>query len=154
MRVNVFFLSFPTALRCPLLKAPENGQINCSNSEPVYNSQCYFTCNQGYSLDGHELLTCDTYGNWTGKNPTCQGKRNKQTQKKDHILEEIKTQYTFEFERSNDSQFDNVSTAPAPVTAIASAVTAGGALSLSGVPLAIWLLKRMKQKANKFELSR
>ncbi|TMS20753.1 E-selectin [Larimichthys crocea] len=104
-----------TALRCPLQKAPENGQINCSNSEPVYNSQCYFTCNQGYSLDGHELLTCDTYGNWTGKNPTCQ--------------------------------------APAPVTAIASAVTAGGALSLSGVPLAIWLLKRMKQKANKFELS-
>ncbi|KAG8003638.1 E-selectin [Nibea albiflora] len=104
-----------TALRCPLLEVPENGQMNCSNSEPVYNTQCYFTCNQGYSLDGHELLTCDTYGNWTGENPTCQ--------------------------------------APAPVTAIASGVTAGGVLSLSGVSLAVWLLKRLKQKASKFELS-
>ncbi|XP_019937043.1 E-selectin [Paralichthys olivaceus] len=61
-----------TALRCPLLEAPENGDINCSNSEPVFNSQCSFTCIPEYSLDGHELLTCDHHGNWTGERPTCQ----------------------------------------------------------------------------------
>uniref|UniRef100_A0A8C2ZN65 Selectin E n=1 Tax=Cyclopterus lumpus TaxID=8103 RepID=A0A8C2ZN65_CYCLU len=105
------------AVRCPLLEAPENGHINCSNSEPVLNSQCSFTCNQDYSLDGHELLTCDRHGNWTsGQKPTCQAP-------------------------------------PSPVIAIASGVATGGAL-LSGLSLAVWILKRLKQRATKFELNR
>ncbi|XP_034387647.1 E-selectin-like [Cyclopterus lumpus] len=104
------------AVRCPLLEAPENGHINCSNSEPVLNSQCSFTCNQDYSLDGHELLTCDRHGNWTsGQKPTCQAP-------------------------------------PSPVIAIASGVATGGAL-LSGLSLAVWILKRLKQRATKFELN-
>ncbi|XP_068447668.1 E-selectin [Clinocottus analis] len=103
-------------VRCPLLEAPENGHINCSNSEPVFNAQCSFTCNQDYSLDGHELLTCDRHGNWTtGQIPTCQAP-------------------------------------PSPVTAIASSVATGGAL-LSGLSVAVWIVKRLKQKASKFELS-
>ncbi|XP_039462378.1 sushi, von Willebrand factor type A, EGF and pentraxin domain-containing protein 1-like isoform X4 [Oreochromis aureus] len=61
-----------TVVRCPLLEAPENGHINCSSTESVYNSQCSFTCDQGYSLEGPELLTCDHHGNWTGEKPTCQ----------------------------------------------------------------------------------
>ncbi|XP_047198729.1 E-selectin isoform X2 [Hippoglossus stenolepis] len=66
-----------TALRCPLLEAPENGDINCSNSELVFNSQCSFTCTPEYSLDGHELLNCDRHGNWTGERPTCQASPSK-----------------------------------------------------------------------------
>uniref|UniRef100_A0A8C2ZQB8 Selectin E n=1 Tax=Cyclopterus lumpus TaxID=8103 RepID=A0A8C2ZQB8_CYCLU len=90
--------------------------INLS-SEPVLNSQCSFTCNQDYSLDGHELLTCDRHGNWTsGQKPTCQAP-------------------------------------PSPVIAIASGVATGGAL-LSGLSLAVWILKRLKQRATKFELNR
>ncbi|XP_075943919.1 E-selectin-like [Anarhichas minor] len=105
-----------TAVRCPSLEAPENGHINCSNSEPVFNSQCSFTCNQDYLLDGHELLTCDRHGNWTtGQEPTCQAP-------------------------------------PSPVTAIASGLATGGAL-LSGLSLAMWILKRLKQRATKFELN-
>uniref|UniRef100_G3PCW6 E-selectin n=1 Tax=Gasterosteus aculeatus aculeatus TaxID=481459 RepID=G3PCW6_GASAC len=104
------------AVRCPSLEAPENGHINCSNSEPVFNSQCTFSCNQDYSLDGHELLTCDRHGEWTtGQKPTCQAP-------------------------------------PSAVTAVASGVAAGGAM-LSGLSLALWIMKRLKQKANKFELS-
>ncbi|XP_070764545.1 E-selectin-like [Enoplosus armatus] len=61
-----------TAMRCPLLEAPENGHLNCLDSEPVYNSQCSFTCNQDYSLGGHDLLTCGPHGNWTGEKPICQ----------------------------------------------------------------------------------
>ncbi|XP_034439575.1 uncharacterized protein LOC117760561 [Hippoglossus hippoglossus] len=62
---------------CPLLEAPENGDINCSNSELVFNSQCSFTCTPEYSLDGHELLNCDRHGNWTGERPTCQASPSK-----------------------------------------------------------------------------
>ncbi|XP_070817090.1 E-selectin-like [Chaetodon trifascialis] len=103
------------AVRCSLLEAPENGYINCSNSEQVYNSQCSFTCKQDFSLTGHELLTCDHHGNWTGERPTCQAP-------------------------------------PSPVTAIASSVAAGGTL-LSGLSLAVWIMKRLRQKATKFELN-
>lgn len=63
----------PAALKCLMLEAPENGQINCSSSEPAYNSECFFSCDKDYELHGHELLTCDRHGNWTEEKPTCQG---------------------------------------------------------------------------------
>ncbi|XP_069551167.1 E-selectin-like [Brachyistius frenatus] len=103
-----------TAVRCLLLEAPENGHINCTNST-VYNSQCAFTCDQDYILDGHDLLTCDRHGNWTGDKPTCQ--------------------------------------APSPVTTLAAGVAAGGTLLSSALCLTLWVLKRLKQKAAKFELN-
>uniref|UniRef100_A0AAQ5ZMX2 Selectin E n=1 Tax=Amphiprion ocellaris TaxID=80972 RepID=A0AAQ5ZMX2_AMPOC len=105
-----------TAVRCSLLEAPENGHINCSTSEPVFNSQCSFTCNQDFTLDGHELLTCDRHGNWTGANPTCQ--------------------------------------APSSKVAAITGVAAGGTALLSGLSLTMWILKRLKRKATKFELNR
>ncbi|KAK5870183.1 hypothetical protein PBY51_024838 [Eleginops maclovinus] len=105
-----------TAVRCPLLESPENGHVNCSNIDPMFNSQCSFTCNQDYSLDGHDLLTCDRNGNWTGDKPTC---------------------------KALESQ----------LAAIASGTATGAALAFSGLSLAIWIMKRLKQNANKFELS-
>ncbi|XP_030583090.1 uncharacterized protein LOC115778870 [Archocentrus centrarchus] len=101
-------------VRCPLLEAPENSHINCSSSESVYNSQCSFTCDQGYTLKGHNLLTCDHHGNWTGDKPTCQA---------------------------------------SPVTAVAAGVATGGTALLSGVSLAMWILKKLKKSATKFELN-
>ncbi|XP_008334630.1 E-selectin isoform X2 [Cynoglossus semilaevis] len=61
-----------TAVSCPLLKAPENGFVNCSDSELVYSSECSFTCGQDYTLVGHKLLTCSHHGNWTEERPICQ----------------------------------------------------------------------------------
>uniref|UniRef100_A0A3B5LQN1 Selectin P n=1 Tax=Xiphophorus couchianus TaxID=32473 RepID=A0A3B5LQN1_9TELE len=92
----------------------ENGHINCSDSQPVFNSQCSFTCDQDYTLDGHEILTCDRRGSWTGKNPTCQ----------------------------------------APATVITTGVAAGATALATGVSLIMWILKKMKQRASKFELNR
>lgn len=66
--------SCPTALICPVLKAPEHGQMNCSSSEPTYNSECIFSCDPEYVLHGHDLLVCNRHGNWTGEKPICQGK--------------------------------------------------------------------------------
>uniref|UniRef100_A0A3P8R4Z3 E-selectin n=1 Tax=Astatotilapia calliptera TaxID=8154 RepID=A0A3P8R4Z3_ASTCA len=105
-----------TAVTCLLLEAPENGHISCSSTESVYNSQCSFTCDQGYSLEGPELLTCGHHGNWTAEKPTCQ--------------------------------------APAPVAAVTVGVATGGTALLSGVFMALWLLKKMKKKADAYEVSR
>ncbi|XP_017262609.1 E-selectin-like [Kryptolebias marmoratus] len=104
------------AVRCPLLMAPEHGHINCSNHEPVFNSQCFFTCDQDYSLKGHKMLICGHHGNWTGKNPTCQA------------------------------------LSPS-TTVIATSVAAAGTALASGLSLAMWILKRLRQKASKFELN-
>ncbi|KAM9761548.1 sushi, von Willebrand factor type A, EGF and pentraxin domain-containing protein 1-like [Menidia menidia] len=59
-------------VRCKPLKDLENGNVTCSNSETIFNTQCYFTCNQDYLLDGHKLVNCDHTGSWSGKKPTCQ----------------------------------------------------------------------------------
>ncbi|KAF7203063.1 E-selectin [Nothobranchius furzeri] len=104
------------AVSCLLLEAPEHGHVNCSNDEPLFNSQCFFTCDQDYSLEGHELLICNRHGNWTGKKPTCQ--------------------------------------APSSRAAVVStSVAAGGAALASGLSLAVWILRRLRQKASKFELN-
>ncbi|KAK7888934.1 hypothetical protein WMY93_024494 [Mugilogobius chulae] len=93
------------AVACPLLEAPQNGHMNCSLKEFIYNSECAISCDQDYTLYGHATLTCGHYGNWTGEMPTCNG------------------------------------------------VTAGGAVTLSGLSLAMWILKKLKNRASKFDLS-
>ncbi|XP_072295250.1 E-selectin-like [Eucyclogobius newberryi] len=104
------------AVVCPILAAPQNGHINCSVNDSVYNSQCAFSCDQDYTLHGHHILTCGHYGNWTGDTPTCKS-------------------------------------APSQAALIASRVAAGGAVSLSGLSLALWILKKLKNRASKFDLS-
>uniref|UniRef100_A0A3Q4G2G6 Selectin E n=1 Tax=Neolamprologus brichardi TaxID=32507 RepID=A0A3Q4G2G6_NEOBR len=121
-----------TAVRCPLLEPPKNSHINCSSSESVYNSQCSFTCDQGYSLEGPELLTCGHHGNWTAEKPTCQ------------VSVQSLTLFTLH----------RVSTAPAPITAVTAGVATGGTALLSGVSMAMWVLKKLKKNVAKFDLSR
>ncbi|XP_076009299.1 E-selectin [Genypterus blacodes] len=60
-----------TAVTCPLLDAPVNGQINCTDTELIYNSQCSFTCSLDHVLHGQEVVTCGGHGNWTAEQPTC-----------------------------------------------------------------------------------
>lgn len=106
-----------TVVTCPLLEAPVNGGINCSDAELKYNSECSFTCNEGHSLHGHEVVSCNRHGNWTQETPICQA-------------------------------------SPAFwQTPTAKGLAAGGAVSVSGLSLALWLLKRLKLKGNKFELN-
>ncbi|KAF7657857.1 hypothetical protein LDENG_00020990 [Lucifuga dentata] len=105
-----------TAVRCPILEAPVNGHINCSDPEFIYNSQCFFTCNHDHLLHGHEVVTCDHHGNWTGEQPICRAALA-------HLIE--------------------------PTTI---GLATGGAVSLSGLALAYWVLKRMRLRGNKFEL--
>lgn len=106
-----------TVVKCPLLQAPANGALNCSDDQLIFSSQCFVTCTQDHTLHGHDFVTCDRYGNWSGELPICQA-------------------------------------SPEPLLSPAAIGLAGaGAASLSGLSLAVWLLKRLKQKANKFDLS-
>ncbi|XP_062308853.1 E-selectin-like [Osmerus eperlanus] len=111
-----------TAVRCPLLQAPANGAVSCSNrdlNETVFGSECSFTCEEGHALHGHAHITCNLHGNWTREAPRCEAAP---------FLEALLTPTNM-------------------------GLAAGGAVSLSGLSLAIWLLKRLRQKGNKFELN-
>ncbi|XP_061593101.1 E-selectin-like isoform X1 [Cololabis saira] len=103
------------AVRCLVLEDPESGSVNCSNAEPLFNTQCTFTCGEDSILKGDKIRTCDHHGNWTGDQPTCEA------------------------------------VSPS-ATVVASSVAAGGAAVTSGLALALWLLKRLRKKASKFEL--
>lgn len=91
----------PTAVRCPPLEAPENGRMNCSDDEPVYNTQCSFTCNQDHTLDGHEQLTCDRHGIWNGETPMCQGKATQKEQIRNKLKRKTTVKYKFLYHKIN-----------------------------------------------------
>ncbi|CAJ1060429.1 P-selectin [Xyrichtys novacula] len=51
--------------------------MNCSHPLDNYSfgSQCYFTCKEGYSLNGTEELFCSASGFWNDSPPRCMAKR-------------------------------------------------------------------------------
>jgi len=51
---------------------PENGEKNSSSYQ--YGSAISFSCNVGYTLQGSQVRTCQTNGEWTGTQPTCSSK--------------------------------------------------------------------------------
>ena len=51
---------------------PDNGEKNSSSYQ--YGNTISFTCNVGYTLQGSQVRTCQTNGEWTGTQPTCDSK--------------------------------------------------------------------------------
>ncbi|XP_070241422.1 P-selectin [Bos mutus] len=62
------------AVTCAALPNPQNGEKTCV--QPLggssYESTCWFTCHEGFSLSGPERLDCTPSGHWTGSPPTCE----------------------------------------------------------------------------------
>ncbi|CAL8253565.1 unnamed protein product [Merluccius merluccius] len=105
-----------TAMGCPVLNAPVDGALNCTDSDQTHASQCSFACNQGFTLRGHRVITCGLHGNWTAETPVCQ--------------------------------------AVPPSSHTEVVLAAGGAVSLSALSLAVWLMKRLRKlTARKFSLT-
>lgn len=50
--------------------------MNCSHPLGTYSfgTQCLFTCDEGFSLNGTEVLVCSSTGFWSDSLPTCTGK--------------------------------------------------------------------------------
>lgn len=62
------------AVTCTALPNLQNGEKTCV--QPLggssYESTCWFTCHEGFSLSGPERLDCTPSGQWTGSPPTCE----------------------------------------------------------------------------------
>ena len=70
--------SYTTAITCPALSTPVNGNApNCTDSNN-FNSTCTFTCSDGFGIVGSSTLTCggdgsSTTGTYNTNSPTCEG---------------------------------------------------------------------------------
>ncbi|XP_076328551.1 P-selectin-like isoform X3 [Tachypleus tridentatus] len=57
---------------CPVITAPENGEIAGICSAAVTGDRCTFSCVGDYQLVGVADLTCLDTGSWSGESPTCE----------------------------------------------------------------------------------
>uniref|UniRef100_A0A8C0FKA7 Selectin P n=1 Tax=Bubo bubo TaxID=30461 RepID=A0A8C0FKA7_BUBBB len=64
------------AISCPVLSAPDRGELNCSHFHGDFNfrSTCAFSCQTGFALTGPETRECTAAGTWTGDTPRCEGR--------------------------------------------------------------------------------
>ncbi|NXK98547.1 LYAM3 protein, partial [Formicarius rufipectus] len=63
-----------TAIACPVLSAPDQGELNCSHlhGDFAFGSTCTFSCHMGFALTGSESRKCTAMGTWTGDAPRCE----------------------------------------------------------------------------------
>ncbi|XP_071897968.1 E-selectin isoform X2 [Anas platyrhynchos] len=61
------------AVTCP---APSiaNGSVACSDpsANVTWGNNCTFTCEEGFVLEGPDTLQCESSGNWTKEQPSCE----------------------------------------------------------------------------------
>uniref|UniRef100_A0A8C0FRJ0 p-selectin n=1 Tax=Bubo bubo TaxID=30461 RepID=A0A8C0FRJ0_BUBBB len=62
------------AISCPVLSAPDRGELNCSHlhGDFAFGSTCAFSCQTGFALTGPETRECTAAGTWTGDSPRCE----------------------------------------------------------------------------------
>ncbi|NWW62379.1 LYAM3 protein, partial [Ifrita kowaldi] len=63
-----------TAITCPVLSAPDQGEFNCSHlhGDFAFGSTCAFSCQMGFALMGPGSRECTATGTWTGDAPHCE----------------------------------------------------------------------------------
>ncbi|NXO33995.1 LYAM3 protein, partial [Locustella ochotensis] len=62
------------AITCPVLRAPDRGELNCSHlhGDFTFGSTCAFSCQTGFALMGSDSRKCTAMGSWTGDTPRCE----------------------------------------------------------------------------------
>ncbi|XP_061441450.1 E-selectin [Rhineura floridana] len=62
------------AVKCEVVGQPERGFMNCSHldTDPIYNSVCEFSCEEGYTLRGSSKIQCSSKGHWSEPVPICE----------------------------------------------------------------------------------
>uniref|UniRef100_A0A8C2UIF8 Sushi domain-containing protein n=1 Tax=Coturnix japonica TaxID=93934 RepID=A0A8C2UIF8_COTJA len=65
-----------SAITCPVLSAPEHGELNCSHPHGnfTFGSTCGFSCQPGFELMGSHSRDCMATGTWAGDASQCQGR--------------------------------------------------------------------------------
>ncbi|XP_055964540.1 P-selectin isoform X1 [Sorex fumeus] len=63
------------AITCPELYAPMEGSLRCAGppGQAVVGTTCYFSCHEGFQLEGFDHVDCTAAGSWTAPPPTCTG---------------------------------------------------------------------------------
>ncbi|XP_074164413.1 E-selectin isoform X2 [Sminthopsis crassicaudata] len=63
------------AMKCDAMSQPQNGFMKCAHSptgDYTYQSICSFSCEEGFALQGSPQLECTAQGQWTQQMPTCE----------------------------------------------------------------------------------
>ncbi|XP_067369246.1 LOW QUALITY PROTEIN: L-selectin-like [Channa argus] len=169
-------------VQCPELSHPEGGSMICSDplGPTSYQSTCVFTCDEGYVLSGSlsSTVQCEASGNWNTSQPSCVAVQCPVLQELENGFvscgEVANTRFTY----GNTCNFSCAPSyrlvGPTEATCTSAAewsqkmphceaslpqtknIVTGvvaGSVFLSSLSLAMWLLKRLKQKASKFELN-
>ena len=66
----LYYTSFLLVLECIDLNDPPNGEVTLP-MERIVGSEATYTCNEGFSLSGNSVRSCQTDGQWSGGVPTC-----------------------------------------------------------------------------------
>ena len=62
----------PVVNFCPPLQSPANGLVVQLGSDT--GSVARYSCDEGYTLDGNAVRVCQSSGEWSGTDPTCESK--------------------------------------------------------------------------------
>ncbi|XP_051952129.1 E-selectin-like isoform X4 [Xyrauchen texanus] len=99
------------------ITTPDHGSVHCShpNGNFSYDSQCKYSCEEGYNVTGSSTTTCTSTIEWSSRPPTCE---------------------------------------PHP-EALVTEVTLGVAAAVGSSSLfsVLWILKKLRRNANKFDLN-
>ncbi|XP_016351845.1 L-selectin-like isoform X2 [Sinocyclocheilus anshuiensis] len=165
-------------IHCPALDSPVNGELSCTSSFN-YGSKCSFSCVEGFRLQGASEISCTKTARWSQEPPSCEamvcpqlpepinGHMNCSSEEptfgtvcificheghqlEDHSNEMVMCNY-------NGSWSGELAVCQDPSVSLfkVTEVTLGvaGAISGSSLGLVLWILKRLRRKANKFDLN-
>jgi len=67
--VTLLFFVLLLVINCAALGHPKNGFV--SSSSTVEGGTVTYSCKPGFVLEGEDIRTCTSAGNWSGTEPTC-----------------------------------------------------------------------------------
>lgn len=62
---------FLLAIDCGIVKTPQNGSV--LGEVTTYPNVLRFYCDEGFTLHGADIITCQASGSWSGTAPICKG---------------------------------------------------------------------------------
>uniref|UniRef100_A0A8C1GNQ5 E-selectin n=1 Tax=Cyprinus carpio TaxID=7962 RepID=A0A8C1GNQ5_CYPCA len=168
-------------IHCPALDSPVNGELSCTSSFN-YGSKCSFSCVEGFLLQGASEISCTKTAKWSQEPPLCEamvcpqlpepinGHMNcsseeptfgtvcifschKGHQLDDHSNEIVMCNYngSWSGEVAVCQAYPDPSASLFEVTEVTLGVA--GAIGGSSLGLVLWILKRLRRKANNFDLN-
>ena len=71
--IKNYMYTYITTVICSSPSHVENGVTNCTKDQIYfYEDTCNFTCHIGYALSGTDTRSCQSNGNWSGRDNTCE----------------------------------------------------------------------------------